>query len=1144
MQVENTNYVPGTWVDNVLVFTNGYQTSGNLTILMRGISGFAVDVDNIRLDATPAPFTAVVPTVTTDLGTNSTNVYKGTLVTLSENPAGTAPFGYGWQTDNGSGGASWTIIPGASGSNYVVDTSSINPGTPVEFQVVVTNGTGSSISGPVTLSTLTNAPVLVRDTLPSSGSFDVVGSAVAFSAVFDGSRPITYQWQLNGVNIPGATNDTLTVNLTDTNQSGAYGLTASNDLGTNASTPQTFTVNALPPATNGIVLTEALEWGSFVNTLGYNDVFNPTWTLATNNLLAGLLPSASLGVFTEAGCTGLPVLTDGSFAGISPPDNSSICFASCGDGTTTNQQGYTIVYTLPTTAGGTGWTITNITSYGGWADEGRNEQSYQVSYSSPLAPTNFTLLPWTAFNPANPPAANIGSGVPNATKISIIPTNGVLAQNVAAVQFSFYSLAAGQSPKNGWGGYAEFQLFGGVSTNFPPASVQSITPASGSDVVGSQVTIEAGFESPELLNYTWLKDGVPLVGQNGSTLSLVNLQISDTSTNPGYVLEASNSLGVSFSKPCSFVVNPAPTPDGNNVIISEANQAVPGGLFTPTWAIATNSLIEGLEPFLSEGNFQQQNSANGGLEGGTPSLTDGTYGVVGEGNTLTGASIGPIQALYYALPASSNGWDITSIESFGGWSDIGRNYQGYEIDYATAAAPDTFIELDSLNPAYDPPITIAEPNATRVIWTSGTPAPLTTNVVALEFNFNVTVFNGWEGYNELQVFGTNSTVAVAPAQAPPVVVTDIAPGYGSDVVGSQVTFTASFAGAVSYQWQFNGVNLANGANISGATSDTLTLSDLDGTMTGSYDLLAINPYGTNSTSAAQFTVNPVPAPVNGIIQSAAEQIDINQGLGLTPTQFLPTWAIASGSLIAAQLPSTVGPGNFQDATLAGGLPVLTDGTIGELVSGGAVPNYATCGNVGSGTGQFVIYTLKGSPGGYNINSIVTYGGWPDYGRDYQFYTVSYSTAAHPTTFQTLGQSAYVFSDLRPGGAPNTSRVTWTSASSGPLATNVAAVKFDFTIPAGQENGWQGYSELQLFGTSGAAPLSITSTTVSGGNLILAGSGGTPGAGFAWLSSTNLSTPLSAWTTNTTGTFDSSGDFSTSIAINHSAPQLFFRLSTP
>ena len=321
--------------------------------------------------------------------------------------------------------------------------------------------------------------------------------------------------------------------------------------------------------------------------------------------------------------------------------------------------------------------------------------------------------------------------------------------------------------------------------------------------------------------------------------------------------------------------------------------------------------------------------------------------------------------------------------------------------------------------------------------------------------------------------------------------------------------------------------------------------DLSTNASGGYDLMASNVDGVTLTSVAQFTVNPAPVASNGIVYSEATQINGNAGLGFAPDQFLPTWTIAGGSLIAGQLPSTVGPGNFEAQTPAGGLPALTDGVIGELVSGGAVPNYATC---GSGEGQYVIYTLNGSATGYNINSIVTYGGWPDYGRDWQYYTVSYSTAAHPTNFTVLGQTAFQFPQLRAGGAPNTSRVTLTSAAAGPLATNVVAVKFDFTTPAGQENGWQGYSELQLFGTpsgsTGQVGPVISSSKISGGNLVLAGSGGVAGGNFVWLSTTNVGAPLSQWITNSTGTFDASGDFSTTIPISNSKPAQFFLLKSP
>ena len=77
----------------------------------------------------------------------------------------------------------------------------------------------------------------------------------------------------------------------------------------------------------------------------------------------------------------------------------------------------------------------------------------------------------------------------------------------------------------------------------------------------------------------------------------------------------------------------------------------------------------------------------------------------------------------------------------------------------------------------------------------------------------------------------------------------------------------------------------------------------------------------------------------------------------------------------------------------------------------------------------------------------------------------------------------------------------------------------------------------------ATPPVVNHPVVSGGNLNLTGSGGTPGAGYTWLTTTNLSAPIT-WTTNTTGNFDGSGNFSNAIPVTTSTPAQFFRLRTP
>ncbi|MGA2246924.1 MAG: autotransporter-associated beta strand repeat-containing protein [Verrucomicrobiota bacterium] len=98
-----------------------------------------------------------------------------------------------------------------------------------------------------------------------------------------------------------------------------------------------------------------------------------------------------------------------------------------------------------------------------------------------------------------------------------------------------------------------------------------------------------------------------------------------------------------------------------------------------------------------------------------------------------------------------------------------------------------------------------------------------------------------------------------------------------------------------------------------------------------------------------------------------------------------------------------------------------------------------------------------------------------------------------------------------------------------------------------------YNSINLTGfITGSGSLTVAPPTppvvkrpvVSGGNLILTGIGGTAGAHYTWLTSTNVTTPIALWTTNTVGNFDGSGDFSNAIPISTSTPAKFFRLRTP
>jgi autotransporter-associated beta strand protein len=302
-------------------------------------------------------------------------------------------------------------------------------------------------------------------------------------------------------------------------------------------------------------------------------------------------------------------------------------------------------------------------------------------------------------------------------------------------------------------------------------------------------------------------------------------------------------------------------------------------------------------------------------------------------------------------------------------------------------------------------------------------------------------------------------VTINPPITAPLVVTNTLPVTATDVVGSQVSFTAGFngLGPIAYQWQVISGGITN--NIPGATNTILTLPSLQLSNTASYQLQASNLLGVTVSTPSSLTVRGVPVAVNNVVTSIAAQTGLGNG-----TTFTPTWTVTTNnSLIAGQSPSSTS-GNFSLEISGRSVNSLTAGGSGALaiISGPSgvttSTNYVTCGN-GGGAGASVIYTLAGSATGYNLTNIIVHGGWADAGRDQQAYTVYYSTIAAPTTFLQL--STVNHNPANAGNVQSAVRTTLMPAS-GALAANVAAVKFDFTSPP-VENGYSGYSGIQLFG---------------------------------------------------------------------------------
>jgi len=880
------------------------------------------------------------------------------------------------------------------------------------------------------------SPYLVQDTTPSYAE-TVVGDKVVFTAVYSNTPPAVLQWLVikSGVTniVSGATSSTLTLNNVQVSDSGTYMLLATNPTDGTAlpsySSGAPLLVGNTPAAVNGVIVDYA---GQVIPDSVTN--YYPSWPVDTNdlNLTLGFVYGSGQGTLTYPGgnfglqgCNVDPsIMSDG----VNAP-TTSWPGELCGCGRIDYGAGYQLTYALVTNSAAYGLDITNITVFGGWLNAQHNEQDYQVLYSTVQSPGTFVPLVTATYLPTDT------SDGPSVTRTILIPTGGVLAHNVAALEFN-WNLSP--IPLNGWGGYSQILVGGSPSIGLVPALTSDVTPNTASDVVGSQIILTAGFSGATSLQ--WQLNGTNVPGATSSTLTLNNLQLTNSGN---YSLVATNAAGASHSSACVVTVNPAPAAV-SNVVVSIAAQTSLATQFTPTWdpSLLSSSLIYNVSPSASGlGSFTLPDG--NGENAATPAiLTDGSWGyldVNGDNSTITcmgydlpnpvtGAQ-GEGNFVTYTLTGSANGYTITNIVSSGGWANNGRDQQAYTVYYSTVTSPTYFIPLAVVNYLPSSPVGIS---ATRATITPASGA-LASNVAAVQFNMTWPQGeNGYQGYNELAVYGSPSANA------------------------------------------------------------------------------------------------PAPGPV---ITVANEQVDT------------PDWVLETPNLIAGQVPSTNGLGDFTGGGECAGVSVLTDGTLGSVTN---LLDFAACGSL---AGTSVTYT---NVSGWNLTNIVVYSGWTNNTQDGQFYNVSYSTLSAPATFVPLVSIAY--NPIVPNGTPSANRVAiGPPVGQSTLATNVAAVKFDFTpqLSGSQtDNGWSGYAQIVLQGTNLPAvvtptlPTAFAKPKVSGGNLILTGSGGTPaGYSYTWLQTTNLNAPI-IWTTNIQGVLDGTGSFSNSIPINASQKANFFRFRMP
>jgi hypothetical protein len=131
------------------------------------------------------------------------------------------------------------------------------------YRVLVSSQYGVTISDTVTLTVNPNPPPTIV-TQPLSRT-PAEGTQVSLTVTATGLGSLTYQWQINNQNIPGATSSTLVLSAVRPSANGNYRVIVGNPYGTTISAEATLAIVATDSDSDGLSDYEELQLGTNPN---------------------------------------------------------------------------------------------------------------------------------------------------------------------------------------------------------------------------------------------------------------------------------------------------------------------------------------------------------------------------------------------------------------------------------------------------------------------------------------------------------------------------------------------------------------------------------------------------------------------------------------------------------------------------------------------------------------------------------------------------------------------------------------------------------------------------------------------------------------------------------------------------------------
>ncbi len=736
-----------------------------------------------------------------------------------------------------------------------------------------------------------------------------VGDDAVFSVAASGGIPLTYQWNINGTNIAGATNSSLVLPNVQLADAGVYTVVISNDIGSITSSNAVLTVSTPTPTAVQPPAGMVAWWK------GENYVVD-AFGLATGGVTEGAgFTTGKVGTgFSLDGLTGqvvihnAPTLNFGSNQNFSveawiqaQPNPANVSgIAVIADKTATYIPASTVGWQFYLDNGRLGFKLMQgpMPQEKHWTASGpdlRDGQFHHVAAvldrklansgklyvdGSPLLTFDATQLPGDLSTEG---LFLIGSGnIPGVGEYFKGVIDEVSLYNRALTDADILSVyGAGSNGK--------------ISTPIPPFILTQPVDQSGTVGGGASFHVMAGGEYP--LRFQWSINGTNIPGANGSQLVLTNVQLTDAGS---YAVVVTNGVGsvTSSNAVLSFTL-PYQVPPGligwwrgeSNVldVVTHTSGSAANGLGYGPAVVGSGFNLDGINDQVIVSNAPALNfshNQNFSVETWiqalpTPGNHSGVAEIVSKAFTPDGSqsvgwsfiinqgNLGLLMSQTPMLPYNSSIWTAPGPYL----QDGSFHHVGVTVDRTSSTGGRLYVDGVRVL-TFDPTQEAGDLSTSGPLYIGCHDNP------AMNCNFKgiideLSIYSRALTAEEINsiVLDGNHGKLVPPFA--PVITAQPANRNAAQGVNVSIGLEVDGTPPLTYQWTFNGTNIA------GATNNPMVLNNVQSTNAGEYAVVVSNALGSVTSSNAVLTiVSPIAAP-SGLIgwwRGASNVVDAFSGL--------------------------------------------------------------------------------------------------------------------------------------------------------------------------------------------------------------------------------------------------------------------------